>query len=642
MSHAFANILERRARRKQRSAWLAYIARRGSVRLTVVLVTTLIAVLLISFAEGTAYRRSGIGFVWPWEWIGTLLRGEQIARLTGATLVLYCGGWFSTLAIISLRRLLGLNLLAQTGAGGVLAIARGVIDEAVRNKVVVVLLSLLLLALAFQPYLSLGSIDKPLRYLIQAFISFSTFAASVLLGGVTILFAAYSVSGDLTLRRTGDVFVKPLGRGAYLLGKWLGAVSLIAVLVACWGLLTWGICQFWLGKEVAIDMLDRDFVTFRVLVSREELRPEPEVSFDVTAGEQLRKILETNPERAQQRGTTSLFEDLRFQQRVDFLSIPFGSAKTYRFEGLSDVRRRAERLDQEIQSRADEFVKRLDEDLNLTLRPEDVNLISILPYADDLGIDLSDALLQFTFKVQGYSLYNAEENVLQFRANGRPEMVRVIPDMVQTLDLPALILTEDDPETPEDESGVLDLEIQNGPIDPALLAQLPPSVKATAKTLQFDPDAWLNLYYRAGGFGGNVARATLVLWVRLAFLAMLAVVTAALFSYPVAATLSISIWILAAGGSYIQEVLSYQLEGASIAAVDATVDKGLVPIVQLFALVFSRFSSLESSDLLVNGRHISWSAVGWYVFWIGVVWTGAVLAIGWGFFARKEIARVQV
>lgn len=645
MSNAFdnaSNVLDRRDRRRRRTASLVHYLRRGVGWIAVFAVTTLLLLVVAGFAEGGDPLGT---FAWPWQWVGRLFgevaAGNGIARLTGAALVLYCGGWVGTIGIIALRKALSLNAFSRTGASGVLAVARGAVDEAVRNRVVIVLLGLLLVGLALQPYWTLNTIDQPLRYRVQTFLSFSSFAAALLLGGVIILFSAFTVSGDLSERRTGDVFVKPLGRGPYLIGKWLGSLGLIVVLVTTWALVTWGVAALWIGRQDALNPTDAEWLRTRVLVARQEVSPKPAIPFREAAIQELEEVAETNPERIARRGASDLLNDLELEERVEFMSVPFGETKTYVFDGMAEVKRRSEAMEAAIEARRQEYVDRLAE-LGVQARPEQISLETLLPYADELGIDLRPAILQLKFKVQGISTYGSTESLVRVLANGEPTELRYVVDRVQIVDFLGTLLAEDDPETPQDETGQLVLEIDNRPLPPELAAQLPPNVDVPERTLQFDPETWVNLYHFEGSFANNVARLAVTLAVRLIFLAMLGTVAAALFSFPVAATLSIAIWLLSAGGSWLQSVLNTRLAGTSVAPVDTALDALLKPLVARFASFFAQYSRLQGTSLVIDGQQIPLGALAWHVAIIGVAWTGLVLAVGWFLFSRKEIARVQV
>src|SRR5690606_18869908 len=228
------------------------------------------------------------------------------------------------------------------------------------------------------------------------------------------------------------------------------------------------------------------------------------------------------------------------------------------------------------------------------------------------------------FKVSGINTYGDVGGAFELRLNGQSlgGPIAFTVDRVQTFDLPANLV---------DENGVLRLEISNRYVDSL----------GRQRTLQFDPDTWMQIYHVEGGFAGNVMRASMIHLVRLVFLAMLGVMAGALWSFPVAATFGLSFWLLAAGGRWLQETLSMRVP-MEVAAVDAPLHNFILPLVQFIASLLSRFSAIPVSSLLVEGRFISPGAVLYQVLWVGIVWMGILVLVGGYLFTRREIARVQV
>jgi ABC-type transport system involved in multi-copper enzyme maturation permease subunit len=636
MTHAFtdSSIEQRRRKSELRKAQLAALARRGVAWGGAFVVSLLAFLVIAGFAESAALADpSAPAFLMPWDWFGLLAWGAPaIARTTGAAGVLFVGGWFSALGILLLRRVLTLDVWSRTPASGVLAVARGVVDEAMRHRVVVVLLTLLLLSLAFQPWISLGTTGGLLRQRVQAFLQFSGYLGTILLGGVTVLFSAYSVATDLSSKSSGDVFVKPVSRLGYLLGKWLGTALLMLVLVAVWGGTTWGVTRFWVAQTPALDRTDREELENRTLVARRTVLPMPEVPFQDRARLEMERIAREDPERYARQSPQDLFEDLIYRELVGFLTIPFGETRGYVFDGLDDVRDRALAVDADLKSRRDEVVAVLDT-LNVTIRPEEVSLGAVLAYADELGFDPSDVLLQVRFKIEGASAFNAAEEIIEVSANGVQDRLRYVVDLEQVYDIPGTLI---------DEEGTLTLEIANGPLDASLLDNLPDAVRERQGPLRFDPEVRLTAYSNQGSFGVNLFKAGIVLWVRLAFLAMLGTATAALFSFPVASLFSISVWLLSAGGQWIESILYGSLTRTGFETVESAFDRVLMPAVRGVVSVFARFSEVRGTDSLREGLAIGWGSVGSHVVWIGIGWIGVVLLLGWFAFSRREIARVQV
>ncbi len=620
MTHAFSEILERRQRRKVMLGRALYMLRRSSRWLVGLVVSSAFVLLIAGFAEARGSVDSR--FDWPGTWLPRLVGGDRpISAISGALLVVYCGAWLTIIGIGLLRLVLRMGY-------GPLAIARSVLDEAVRNKTVVVLLGLLLLLLAAWPYSSSAApldVRQPLRYQIQSFLSFSSMALALLLGAVTILFSAYSVSQDINVRRTGDVFVKPISRWVYLLGKWLGVVSMMAVILAAQIIVIYGVSRFWLGTNIPMDGNDAAAVNQHVLIARGEALPMPPVPFTETARQKLEALIRDRPDFVAQRGPEDTFYNLVYQERNEFMSIPFGTTKKYLFVGLQQAKRNAEELERRIAANRDQLAAQLSDHVGTRVDPSQISLPFITPYAGVLGIDVQPGLLQWRFQVKGVNTYGSAWGAFDVRVNGRalPAPVRYTIERVQVRDLPASYVNDD---------GTLILEIANVYSDS----------QDRTRTIQFDSDTWVQIYHVQGDFAPNLVRGGLVHLVRLAFLAMLGVAAGSLWSYPVAATFSLCVWMLAAGGQWLQDTLTVQVADTDVAPVDIAFNDTLLPILRFFASFLSRYSEIGVASHLVDGRYISYAAVGGHTFWIGVVWMGVALSLGGWLFSRRELARVQV
>jgi ABC-type transport system involved in multi-copper enzyme maturation permease subunit len=608
-----------------RGSWLRYTLLRVANWLIPLVLSLAAVVVLAGFAEAGEDRT----FVSPFEWLGTMASGEPIARLTGAVCVLFVGSWLSVVGLFVLRRLLSLNVWTSTPLSGAISVARTGLDEAVRNRTVVVILLIMLLALALQPYFAVNA-EQPLRYKIQTFFTISGFIAAALLGAVTIFVAAATVATDLEDKRGGDVFVKPIPRWAYLVGRWLGITLPMIVIVGVWAILTIGISTIWLAPQKAFDAADRDFVDTRVMVAREEAPAQPARDFREIVDETFEETARLDPERLNRQGRAAMIADLVNEQRTLFLQVPFGPAQgnTYRFTDLGDARERAMELDQELRDDADAIAALLSErGVETTegqpIQPNQVSLATVLPFADLLDRDLTAGLLQLRFKVLGTNTYGGREGDLALVVDDRPELIAYVVDRVQIYDLPATLIGED---------GVLELRIDN-------LGQTRGDER-TPITIQFVPDIWINLYYVSGDVKGNVFRQAIVLWVRLSFLAMFATCAASLMSFPVAATLSLAVWVLAAGGSWLKSTLTSGISGDGV--VSTLFERSLLQGAIFVADLLGQYSAVDGISRIAAGIYLPWSSVVSHTFWIGLVWTVIAFAIGWFLFSRKELARVQV
>jgi len=627
-SESLDPVLQQRQERLAFRARLAYFLKRGGV--WVALFVTMLATTIVVAGVAEGYNVvTGLGFAWPWEWLGRLDASSEVAinRWTGAALSIFAGTWLTLAGLWALKRFL--NLAGRGILSGQMAIARQSIDEAVRNKTVVILLVILVLALSLQPFFNLGQIDQALRYRIQTYLSYSVILANLLLGAVTVLFCAFTVHGDLFVRRTGDVFVKPISRAGYLLGKWIGAISLMLVMMAVWTVMVIGGARLWLQPQFAMDPQDRELVTTRVLVGRETAAPLPDQPFAVQLDQAMEEVVRTAPQRIQRAGLANVRSDELNKLRNQFLQIPYLGNRTYIYSGLSEVRQRALDLEERIFNDRDRIVARLTELGAENVRPDDITLLNLLPYADILDLyDLSPGMLQLRFKLKGVNTFGTSERDIIMVLNGQQLSRKFIIDRVERIDIPASLI---------DEEGQLEMVLAYPPRRDAQGNRI-----ERAGQLQFDSETWLLLFYSQGDFGPNVGRAAFIIWIRLVFLAMLATVTGALFTYPVAATFSLTFWLLAGLANWVQQTAFTRVDGTGSEVVNTALDDFIQPVVAWIAGLFTRFSFYNISGLLTDGRNINYTMLLNHFLYVGLGWTGAAFLIGWYFFSRREIARVQV
>ncbi|MFY7896644.1 MAG: ABC transporter permease, partial [Phycisphaerales bacterium] len=127
----------------------------------------------------------------------------------------------------ALMRLAGLLL---SGSNPVFSIARNVLLEAVRLRVSLVFIVLLMFSLAALPLLLTD--DQPLRYRVQAFLQYATGGSFMLIALLIVLFSVSSVATEQRDKIIWQTVTKPVAPWQYILGKWMGVGVLAAVLLA--------------------------------------------------------------------------------------------------------------------------------------------------------------------------------------------------------------------------------------------------------------------------------------------------------------------------------------------------------------------------------------------------------------------------
>lgn len=494
---------------------------------------------------------------------------------------------FSFHLLISLIRVL------FGSARAVPALARGVMLEASRTRLSLTFVTLLLLILPLIPVLL--DPESPLRHQVQTLLSRSLGSTFIIAAFLTVFLGCGTVAFEIRDRQIWQVLTKPVSRFGYLLGKWIGIISLNLVILAIAGISIFMYLQYLRTAPVASGIegdLDRLAVEEEVLTARIDAQP----IFDTLTNEQLSarvdQLIEADPElRNVEQIQVQLRKKLRQDIQEQFLalqrSIPptqDGAAysQTYQFEGLNHARK----------------------------------LGTPLAFKYRFHIGSSDE--HETFKAG--LIYNDDPSTRH--------VVTYVPTMTHVTMIPAYMIND---------KGVLRITIYN-------LYEPPPQYPGLG-TMHFDKGG-IELLYRAGDFEGNFLRAIIVLWVKLAFLAALALCASTFLSFPVACMASLTIFACGTLAPFLSDsLLAYAPPPTS--AVDF---KNIAQILQwafentvrgiASSMVFllDGFGSQRPTDQLVEGTLVSWSSVLRGVLTIGVLWSGISLAIGTLVLNKRQLA----
>lgn len=566
--------------------------------------------------------------------------------------------------------LLGINVLRVALRAGhpILGVARTMLEEALRMGIALIFIVALLVLLVALP-LVLGSEDR-VTYMVQRFLTYSTGIVGVLLGLMTVLLAARSVSLEIASRQVQMTLTKPLSRYQYLLGKWLGIVLLNAVLLAVSGVAIYGFTMA-IAKNPALNDFDRYAVDREVLTARLARTPDP---IDATWQDMYENVLAEkqgrDPEKFGEVGDPFSALSMMAQQEViadtvsRFYTVDGGQSQDYKFSGLEDAAAAAERA---IQS----GVKLLREESGLTIKQAEayVNTVVRRP-TEDLTQEAIDKVSTETYdrmlRVLEREVIQLEltpkispgpENdlvELTMRINNQPwprpaapgaptPRQTMVTDTTNEVAIPASLIAKDG-------TLVVTIEVPETKMDGFKQAYL-----------QFNPkDAQPELYYRVGSFEGNLTRAMLVTWLKLSFLAMVGIVVGSLLSFPVAAMFGIVVFVAAAFSGVIDESLdayasvgkgagTWDVVAGTFAKFTQKLGEGdayaaFKILIRLFGegfmLLMPSFGSFATTEPLSTGVVIGWDMLTGAALKIGLIWTGAVGLIGVYLFSRKELAKV--
>lgn len=465
--------------------------------------------------------------------------------------------WAFVLGLVLVRWMLGFG-------GGILGVAKTTLEEAVRMRIALVFILMLLLTLPILPMLLDPA--QPLSYRITIFLTYSLYLAALLLGGMTVFLACGTLSWEIEYKQIFSVVSKPIGRSSFLLGKWLGILMLNTILLGVTGLAIHGFTVFHLAKLLPNDRLDDLAVREQVLIARVTQKPAEPEGLDKFVEERLAKVVKESPELIEKVGGESAARrDIRAMAKLSYMSIGPGDRRLYTFTGLQDAAAHADTV-------------------------------------------------QLRYNVG--SVRNVERIMFNIVINGERLPVITPTNIAQFLPIKSSRFISD--------KGDLVITVENPQQNPSIT---------------FIDDN-LEVLYPVDSFGPNFWRGIAVLWVRLAFLAMLGLMAATFLSFPVACMLAVIITAIAMFSPYLIE--SANMFGGGKDGISTLLYDVIRNFTYAIATTLSKFAEYSATDRVADGRLFGWSELGGAVLWIGGIWTGAAAAIAALVFSRRELARVQV
>jgi hypothetical protein len=169
------------------------------------------------------------------------------------------------------------------------AVAKNTIKQALRMKIAVVFIILLLVLLPILGFTATG--DETLKGRLQTFVSYGLSLTSLLLCLLTIFVSIYTVTSDIKYRQIYTVITKPIRRFQLLLGKLLGVMLLDIILLVLFSAIIYGFTIympiFFQATEQELVNVDNEFYTARAALTI----PEVDVTKEVEARyEELERI----------------------------------------------------------------------------------------------------------------------------------------------------------------------------------------------------------------------------------------------------------------------------------------------------------------------------------------------------------------
>ncbi|MCI0364175.1 MAG: hypothetical protein L0219_09860 [Phycisphaerales bacterium] len=477
-------------------------------------------------------------------------------------------------------------------ANQVLAVAHTVVKEASRRGISLVFIIVLLVVLPLLPMaLDPGS---PLRFRVQSFISLSLGLTFTVAATMTLFFSCASVAFEIRDRQIWHLMTKPLARLNYLLGKWIGVLTVNFIILIVAGASTFTFIQYLRTLPVAAGeagQLDALAVNDEVLTARigspplyAQLEPEvlrQRVNQKIQNDPEL-SLLQEVPVMLRKQMERELQEEFQLRQRA----IAPGQGALYTFTGLQEARRLSSTLTLKYRFHI------LRDDEHQTFR-------ALFRFVDD----------------QGRVLWEYPSTY--------------VPTLTHSIPLGTALIAED---------GALRVAVIN-------LHNPGQRTEGLVAALNFEEKDF-ELLYKAGSFEGNFFRALLTMWIKLAVLSALGIACATFLSFPVACLLSFTIFISGVLGPFLAEALEWyyppetsKMDWANVGLVIRWVFETCTrAIAQFIVFLLSSFGEYRPKQNLIEGRLIEWTAVLEGVVKLGLVWSGLSLLVGYIVLRKRQLA----
>ncbi len=212
------------------------------------------------------------------------------------------------------------------------AVAKNTVKQALRMKIAVVFIILLLVLLPVLGITTTG--DETLKGRLQTFVSYGLSLTGLLLCLFTIIVSIYTVTSDIKYRQIYTVITKPIRRFQFLLGKLLGIMLLDIVLLVLFSSFIYIFAiympKFFKATEDEVVRADNEFYTARAALTF----PDVDVSQEV---EEKYKELEKSGRLPSDYTPERIIAELTAQAKLKQRAADVGQALIWEFDNVKPV-----------------------------------------------------------------------------------------------------------------------------------------------------------------------------------------------------------------------------------------------------------------------------------------------------------------
>jgi len=513
--------------------------------------------------------------------------------------------------------LMQLLRMALSGAGPIAAVARNVLAEAVRLKLSVVFIVLLVVMLAALP--GLLDSENQLRYRVQTFLQYGVSGPFWLLAILTTLFGVATVAFEQRDKLIWQTITKPVPVWKYIFGKWLGVASLNAVLLASCSIGVFLFTEYLRDQPASGEV--RAYEASSGAITQDRLKLETEV---LAARKSVFSYPEGFPDRDSDVFKQALAQYIETRRRENpaFASTP---------EQFSEV--------------AESLYKSEMEYGYWILGPSPIFLPTQMPSGEVMlqpAFQYNNRIFEFRNMTgaQGspitvmYRIQSAESNpshffdlLFEFESASRgPVQIRqtVAPGVSQqfVVEIGGVPIT--------------DLIVRDGMMFCRVTNFGRAESEGDDSDIGIKSDSF-RLMYSEGGWRSNFFRVVVVLWAKLSVLAMLGIALATFLSFPVACLLAGAVFLIAETAGSMGEILD-TYRTMDLRTREDILWRVLVrDAAVLIRAPFARYAELQPASRLVDGLRIGWGEIALSLVAMTLVW-GLILLLGVFAMRKRELA----
>ena len=463
--------------------------------------------------------------------------------------------------------------------GRIWSLSRLTIAEAIRKKVAIIFILMMVVVLAALPFVMRG--DDTLSGRVQTFLAYSMSTLSFLLSVLTVLLGCGSVALEIKSRLIHLTGTKPVPRWQILFGKWLGIVVLDLLLLGAGTAGVYAATKY-LATLPGTNPDDKYVLDNEVLTARAGIEMQvPDFTAQVERRFQARReegrVPADDPVTAEQ-----IKRDIELGLRRDYLSVRSLDSGAWEFSNLL------------VKREPGEFIH---------LRYK----LSVAPLPPREVLDY---------------LWIVGDRAKGTRALVLPRSDKV--NVYQELPVPVELVAED---------GTLRAELVNvHPQGPQ---------RTYRSVVSFNEEDKPLLLYRLGTFGGNLLRASVIIFCKLMFLAAVGVCASTFLGFPVACLVCMILFLAAAVSGFVLESLELIPKWRFIDEPLDYVGWFFRPLGLAVYRIVPQLSKFNPVPTLVDGRAVT---LLWVIDSIGKLVLLRVTILGllaYALFQRRELADVS-